>query len=121
MLTIRRCACIVDRPGSGCNRVTNRQLIDPALGPDALLLAAESRQDVWKALDQLPAPQRAALVLRYYLDLPELEVADRLGVPAGTAKSRLHHARKRLHALLRPTVASDDVDPTKSADERMRR
>jgi RNA polymerase sigma-70 factor (ECF subfamily) len=95
--------------------------IDPDPDPEALLLSAESRQEVWAALDRLPAQQRAALVLRYHLDLPEAEVAGHLGVPAGTAKSRLHHARKRLHALLRPAEAGYGVDHANSAEGRTHR
>jgi RNA polymerase sigma-70 factor (ECF subfamily) len=95
--------------------------IDPAPGPEALLLAAESRQEVWAALDRLPTAQRAALVLRYHLELSEAEVAGHLGVPAGTAKSRLHHARKRLHALLRPAAAGAGVDHANGAEGRIHR
>ena len=89
-----------ERPGAESPHMSNEP-IDPDPGPEALLLSAESRQEVWDALDRLPAQQRAALVMRYHLDLPEAEVAGRLGIPAGTAKSRLHHARKRMHAALR--------------------
>jgi RNA polymerase sigma factor (sigma-70 family) len=38
---------------------------------------------LWQALRRLPARQRAAIVLRYYLDLPEAEVARQLGCPWG--------------------------------------
>jgi RNA polymerase sigma-70 factor (ECF subfamily) len=73
---------------------------DPGPSPEALLLRAESDGELWEALDRLPLLQREAIVLRYHLELPEAEVAARLGVAAGTAKSRLHHARKRLQTLL---------------------
>jgi RNA polymerase sigma factor (sigma-70 family) len=52
---------------------------EPDFGGDDLVL--------WQALQHLPARQRAAIVLRYDLDLPEAEVARLLGVPAGTVKS----------------------------------
>ena len=42
----------------------------------------------------------AAIVLRYYLDLTVPEVADALGIPEGTAKSRLHHSMAALRAAL---------------------
>jgi RNA polymerase sigma-70 factor (ECF subfamily) len=95
--------------------------VDPGPGPESLLLSAESRQEVWDALDRLPATQRAALVLRYHLDLPESEVAGHLGVPPGTAKSRLHHARKRLQALLRPAAAGTGIENANSAEGRTHR
>jgi RNA polymerase sigma-70 factor (sigma-E family) len=52
------------------------------------------------ALRALPPRQRAAVVLRYYEDLPEAEVASRLGCKLGTAKALLHQGRSRLEQLL---------------------
>jgi RNA polymerase sigma-70 factor (ECF subfamily) len=54
--------------------------------------ALGEREALWQALADLSADQRIVLVLRYYLDLPLEEIAERTGVPAGTVKSRLHHA-----------------------------
>ena len=48
------------------------------------------------ALAGLTAKQRAVVVLRYYDDLPEREVAEVLGVSAGTVKSQAHTALRRL-------------------------
>ncbi len=64
--------------------------------------AAETRDAVWSALGKLPAEQRAAIVLRYYLGLNESEMAEELICPPGTVKWRLHTARKRLRTLLLP-------------------
>jgi RNA polymerase sigma-70 factor, ECF subfamily len=77
-------------------------LADPTPGPASLAEAAATRQAVWKALGRLPPPQRAAIVLRYYLGLSEAEMATTLACPPGTIKWRLHAARKRLRALLDP-------------------
>lgn len=77
-------------------------LPEEAPGPDEILARAEERAWVWSALDQLPPTQRAAVVMRYYLDLSEGEMAERLAVPPGTVKWRLHAARQRLQSLLRP-------------------
>ncbi|MFF6995063.1 RNA polymerase sigma factor [Streptomyces sp. NPDC008313] len=56
---------------------------------------------VARGLDELPDAQRQVLVLRFYADLPVRGIAERLGVPEGTVKSRLHSAvralRSRLH------------------------
>jgi RNA polymerase sigma-70 factor, ECF subfamily len=52
--------------------------------------------DARRLLAALPEPQRSAVILRYYHDLGEDEVADILGCPRGTVKSRLHHAMRRL-------------------------
>lgn len=54
------------------------------------------------AIAALPARQRAAIVLRYYLELNEAEMASALGAAPGTVKWLLHTARTRLQALLDP-------------------
>jgi RNA polymerase sigma-70 factor (ECF subfamily) len=50
-------------------------------------------------LGQLPAELRAVLVLREMEQLDYLEIADALGVPLGTVRSRLHAARERFREL----------------------
>ncbi|MFD7547557.1 RNA polymerase sigma factor [Streptomyces sp. NPDC059816] len=55
---------------------------------------------VAQGLDGLPAPQRQVVVLRFYADLQVREIAERLGVPEGTVKSRLYTAVRALRALL---------------------
>jgi RNA polymerase sigma-70 factor (ECF subfamily) len=61
--------------------------------------ATEAAIDVRRLLAALPEAQRSAVILRYYHDLPEAEVAEILGCPRGTVKSRLHHAMARLLEL----------------------
>jgi RNA polymerase sigma-70 factor (ECF subfamily) len=80
--------------------------------PDAMLAETEllaapddidaraDRADVLAELATLPAIERAAIVLRYYHDLDERAIADVLGCPVGTVKSRLHRARERLRVRL---------------------
>ena len=79
-------------------------LADASPGPDARWEEAETREELWSALGALTPAQREAIVLRYYLNLSEAEMADRLGCPPGTVKSRLHAARARLLGLLRPVL-----------------
>jgi RNA polymerase sigma-70 factor (ECF subfamily) len=86
-------------------------LADPNPGPDDLVETAEVRRAVWKALGQLPATQRAAIVLRYYLDFSEAEMTFELDTPLGTIKWRLHAARNNLRTLLRPLWPSEP-EPT---------
>lgn len=57
-------------------------------------------QAVRRAIDQLPAPMRAAIALFYLDDLSVAEVAMALDVPQGTVKTRLMHARERLRWAL---------------------
>ena len=59
--------------------------------------------ELFDALAALPPRQRAALVLRYFLDLPEAEVAAALGCSLGTVKSSTSRGLKRLEETLRPT------------------
>ncbi|MDQ5826436.1 MAG: RNA polymerase sigma factor [Chloroflexota bacterium] len=79
----------------------------PAPEPGLLdtLEAAETREEVLAAIEQLSPGQRAAVVMKYYLDLSDAEVSQRLMVPEGTVRRRLHDARKRLRKLL-PVLAS---------------
>ena len=60
--------------------------------------------DVTAALRDLAPDLRVVVVLRYYADLSEREIATAIGRPTGTVKSRLHEARRRLaqHSALRP-------------------
>jgi len=52
------------------------------------------------AFARLSPDQRIIIVLRFWRDLPVEEIADRLGIPAGTVKSRLHYALRSLRAAL---------------------
>ncbi len=54
------------------------------------------------AIRTLPPRQRAAIVLRHIEGMPLQEIAEALGVPIGTVKSRLHHARRALRTLMAP-------------------
>ncbi|MEV7733295.1 sigma-70 family RNA polymerase sigma factor [Streptomyces sp. NPDC088921] len=56
---------------------------------------------VAQGLDELPDQQRQVLVLRFFADLPVRSIAQELGVPEGTVKSRLHTAVRALRARLR--------------------
>jgi RNA polymerase sigma-70 factor, ECF subfamily len=67
-------------------------------------IAVRVEQDaMWQHLQELPAKQRAVLVLRYYEGMSEAEIADTLDISRGTVKS---HASRALNALRRQLVAS---------------
>ena len=51
---------------------------------------------VWAAVSALTPKIRLAILLRYFEELSEKEMAQRLGIPKGTIKSRLHHALRKL-------------------------
>jgi len=61
----------------------------------------EAALDAAGLLGSLPPPQREVLILRYYHDLSEAEVATILDCPKGTVKSRMHQALARLSAQVR--------------------
>jgi RNA polymerase sigma-70 factor, ECF subfamily len=63
------------------------------------------RDRMWRALQAAPARQRAVLVLRYYEDLPEAEVAALLGVSVGTVRSQSSRGLARIR------LAMSDSEP----------
>jgi RNA polymerase sigma-70 factor (ECF subfamily) len=76
--------------------------VDPSHLPDRPVADnVDARLDAERLLAALPDGQRSALVLRYWHDCDEDEVARILRIPRGTVKSRLHHAMRRLVALAR--------------------
>jgi RNA polymerase sigma-70 factor (ECF subfamily) len=68
------------------------------------ILTVDDRDQLERAFRRLTLEQRSVLVFHHYLGLPLPEVATRLGIPLGTAKSRLHHAT----AALRASLDADD-------------
>ena len=58
------------------------------------------RDELERAFTRLSIEQRAVFVLHHYVGLPLVEVAEVLGIPAGTARSRLHYAIAGLRAAL---------------------
>jgi RNA polymerase sigma factor (sigma-70 family) len=68
---------------------------------------------LWQAVQGLPVRQRVVLVLRFYEDRTEAEVAQLLGLSLGTVKSRTHRALGRL----RDQLGSASLDPTSSSGE----
>jgi RNA polymerase sigma-70 factor (ECF subfamily) len=81
--------------------------VDQPAGAEGLASVAE-RDQLERGFRRLSVDHRAVVVLHHYLDMPLDEVADTLGVPVGTVRSRLHHAMRGLRAALdadaRPTA-----------------
>ncbi|MGA3056583.1 MAG: sigma-70 family RNA polymerase sigma factor [Candidatus Limnocylindrales bacterium] len=63
---------------------------------------ALSRMELAPAFERLTPDQRIVVVLRYWRDLSVDEIAERLAVPAGTVKSRLHYALKSMRKAMAP-------------------
>lgn len=74
------------------------QVVDDASGDD--IAAIENGECLRQALDQLPIHQREILTLFFLDDLTLVEVAELLEIPIGTVKSRIHHAKSALRAIL---------------------
>lgn len=72
----------------------------PGAPADASLLGAERRTEVLDALAALPTRQREVLVLRYYLDLSEADIAATLGISRGAVKSHASRAAAALRERL---------------------
>jgi len=99
-LTVTRCIDI--------GRRKRRRVVEVELTPfddtpmaDASSLVAD-RDLIERALHQLEPEQRAVVVLRYYLQLTLPETAEALGIPLGTAKSRLHRALVQMRVDFQP-------------------
>jgi RNA polymerase sigma-70 factor (sigma-E family) len=73
-------------------RQVGRWTEPPAESAEALALLSEEQRAVAGALRRLPGRQREALVLRYYLDLSEAEIAAAMGISKGTVKSATSRA-----------------------------
>ncbi len=80
---------------NGCRSVLRRSAtveLDPAHEPpttsaEAAVLSAEERRELVRALRSLPPRQREVLALKYYLELPDEEIADAMGIRQGTVRS----------------------------------
>lgn len=77
-----------------------RRSRDPIESVSAAHVDAYADEDLMAAIRQLPAGQRAAVVLFYYADLPVRDIADRLGTSSLAVRANLLRGRRRLRQLL---------------------
>jgi RNA polymerase sigma-70 factor (ECF subfamily) len=92
----------------------------PERGPEAELAGAELRAELQEALATMIEPERQVLLLAYRDELSQREIADRLGWPLGTVKTRTRRALARLRAVLGPEYArapGPGLDLTEDASE----
>lgn len=89
---------------------------EPLPAPEREVELDEDRELLWRAINELREEDRVVLYLRYFLELPEREIALAIGHPPGTVKSRLSRASGRLREViersypgLRPAGAGGEV------------
>jgi RNA polymerase sigma-70 factor (sigma-E family) len=97
--------CVVNRSRSVLRHqmVTERNMLQPPPempSAEQGAMALLERSAVVAALHGLPARQREALVLRYYADLPEAEIASAMGISQGAVKSHVSRAMSALRGVL---------------------
>jgi len=106
---ILRNACIQHLRGARLRRTRSlageaeelRELDDPSgLRPEDLVEAEEQSRILARALADLPRADAELLLLKHQQGLSYREIAETLGIPAGTVMSRLYTARRRLRALV---------------------
>jgi RNA polymerase sigma factor (sigma-70 family) len=89
--------CVIN----GCRRVhRRRRLLSRLPQPPVGLEALDAGDHIADLVRSLPSPQREAVVMRYYLQATDQEIADTLRIAIGTVKSSLHRARSRLREEL---------------------
>lgn len=84
------------------NRRKKWRTLLPFLVPSSVIsYSSDEKLVIQQAITSLPEKQKAVILLTYYHDLTQEEIAQILSVPIGTVKSRLHHAMKTLKEELR--------------------
>ena len=108
----RPCPMCGRRSANGCRSESRRSrtslasggrdgaYLPPAWSAESVVLATEERREVIAALSRLPARQREALLLRYFLDLSEADTAAAMRISRGTAKSTVSRGLAALRELL---------------------
>jgi len=97
-LLINACYAEARRRQSWDARVRILPVDGPAAPDDAI--AVDDRDRLERGFRRLPPDQRAILVLTHFLGLTPTEIADQLGIPVGTARSRLHYAHRAMRAAI---------------------
>jgi RNA polymerase sigma-70 factor (sigma-E family) len=96
---------------NGCRSALRRRRVQgveaihqpPAASAEAAVLTSEERREVMRALRRLPVRQREVLILRFYLDEPEAEIARAMGIRPSTVRSTAHRGLAALGRLLGET------------------
>ena len=93
-------ACYAAAPQNRRWATTVRVLPVEREDPADDIRSISDRDELEQAFRQLPLDQRAVFVLHHHVGLSLVEIAETLGIPAGTARSRLHYATRALRAAV---------------------
>ncbi len=105
----RRSTVSLDEPVSVENSEVSRQVADKAPGPVKKLETSETQQVVREAIGELSPKLSSVIVLCDLVGLSYEEIADILGCPLGTVKSRLFNARDQLQKKLAAKLPLDEL------------
>jgi len=81
----------------------------PDEAPETVVIVAEQRAQLARALERLSDPDRQVITYRYFAELPEREIAAALGCRPGTVKSRLSRALDRLRVAFDAEAATPPI------------
>ena len=86
--------------GEGCSQTQTMPITDTSNEPSREAIKGEQKELVAKAVESLPARQKAALIMSYYKGLTYKEVANALGCSVGTIKTQMFRALRKLSVEL---------------------
>jgi RNA polymerase sigma factor (sigma-70 family) len=99
-IAYRKALKAIDRQDLPVDAAEGQELADPAAGPDQQLNLAQLRRRLLAALAELSPEHRAVVELCYFSDMAYGEIAEVVGCPPETVKTRMFYARRRLRTLL---------------------
>ena len=102
-------ACYAAAPQSRKWATTVRVLPIDRVDPTDDIRSISDRDELERAFRALPLDQRAVFVLHHHVGLPLVAVAETLGIPDGTARSRLHYATRALRTAFDQGRATRDL------------
>ena len=95
------CRSVLRRQSRARDQADGQQAAPPpGISAEAAAITIEERQQVLRALRRLPARQREALVLRFYLDLSAEQSAATMGIGPGSVRSAIHRGLESLGRML---------------------
>ncbi len=98
-------------------------ILDLGASPSVMIASGERDHALLTALRRLPLDLQTALELHYWEELTTAELAEVLGIPQGTVKTRLFRAREQLRSTLREAGAGglDELEPVPDSSAPARR